>query len=274
MKKIQASRNNAISLQVAIEEYFRDNNLDEEIVDYDFGNGAFTEWHFYCDGDDFKYIDDNNLYDYIADLREFRNENFEVFSFRDEISIKILDDEYEESKKSARKSIKESVPFTKIMWSDDFSSQEMANLIRNKFDISVSYFSEDGDFGIRIKTADCNSKILNFINKKVNVISTIEESKKSIHKSIREKEIGDKLDDFYFEGYPSFMESDAMAVYDKETMLGHIKEFYTDGKIMSVIAVFEEFYVFSILDYKKKPIVMEAFNSYNEAKRLFIESQK
>lgn len=110
---IQANRNNAISLQVAIKEYFRDNNLDEEITDYDFGNGAFTEWHFYCDGDDFKYIDDNILYDYIADLREFRDENFEVFSFRDEISVKILDDELNESKKSARKSIKESVEFSK-----------------------------------------------------------------------------------------------------------------------------------------------------------------
>lgn len=101
------------SLQVAIEEYFRDNNLDEEITDYDFGNGAFTEWHFYCEGDDFKYIDDNVLYDYISDLREFRDENFEVFSYGDEISVKILDDEFEESKKSARKSIRESLNFKK-----------------------------------------------------------------------------------------------------------------------------------------------------------------
>lgn len=112
---IQASRNNAISLQVAIEEYFRDNNLDEEITDYSFGNGAFTEWNFYCDGDDFKYIDDDVLYDYIADLREFRDENFEVFSFRDEISVKILDDDYEESKNSTRKSMRESININSIL---------------------------------------------------------------------------------------------------------------------------------------------------------------
>lgn len=105
---IQANKQNAISLQVAIEEYFRDNNLDEEITDYDFGNDTTTKWYFFCKGDDFKYIDDNELHAYIEDLKDFRNEEFEVFSYRDEISVKILGDEFEESKKSARKSIRES----------------------------------------------------------------------------------------------------------------------------------------------------------------------
>lgn len=90
-----------------------------------------------------------------------------------------------ESKKLARKSIKESVPFTKIIWYDDFLSQEMANLIRDKFDVSVSYFSDfdEGIYGIRIKTSDYNSKILNFIKKKVGDVSVLEESKKSLDES-------------------------------------------------------------------------------------------
>lgn len=67
----------------------------------------------------------------------------------------------------------------KIIWSDDFPSEKMATLIRDKFDISVSYFMEDYDFGIRIANWDYNSKILNFIKKKVDDVSVIEESKKS-----------------------------------------------------------------------------------------------
>jgi len=92
---------------------------------------------------------------------------------------------YTESKKSARKSIEESVPFTKIIWYDDFLSQEMANLIGDKFDVSVSYFSDfdEGVYGIRIKTSDYNSKILNFIKKKVGDVSVLEESKKSLKES-------------------------------------------------------------------------------------------
>ena len=74
----------------------------------------------------------------------------------------------------------------KIIWSDDFSGQEMATLIRDKFDISVSYFIEDYDFGIRINKYDYNSKILNFIKKKVGDISVLEESKESTRKSIEE----------------------------------------------------------------------------------------
>jgi len=86
------------------------------------------------------------------------------------------------------KSIKESVPFTKITWYDDFLSQEMANLIRDKFDVSVSYFSDfdEGVYGIRIKTSDYNSKILNFIKKKVGDVSVLEESKELARKSIKE----------------------------------------------------------------------------------------
>jgi hypothetical protein len=93
-----------------------------------------------------------------------------------------------ESKKSVGKSIKESVPFTKITWYDDFLSQEMADLIRDKFDVSVSYFSDfdEGVYGIRIKTSDYNSKILNFIKKKVGDVSVLEESKNSARKSIKE----------------------------------------------------------------------------------------
>lgn len=116
---IQANKQNAISLQVAIEEYFRDNNLDEEIIDYDFGNDTTTEWYFFCKGDDFKYIDDNELHAYIEDLKDFRNEEFEVFSYRDEISIKILNDKFEESKKSARKSLKEEKEIWIIKSKDD-----------------------------------------------------------------------------------------------------------------------------------------------------------
>lgn len=74
----------------------------------------------------------------------------------------------------------------KITWEDNFSSEEMAELIRNKFDISVSYFEEDYDFGVKIADWDYNSKILNFIKKKVSDVSVIEESKKSIRKSIKE----------------------------------------------------------------------------------------
>ena len=74
----------------------------------------------------------------------------------------------------------------KIIWSDDFSSEEMATLIRDKFDISVSYFMEDYDFGIKINNWDYNSKILNFIKKKIDDVSIIEESKKSVTKSIKE----------------------------------------------------------------------------------------
>lgn len=99
-----------------------------------------------------------------------------------------LDPSMIESKNSTRKSIKESVPFTKITWYDDFLSQEMANLIRDKFDVSVSYFSDfdEGVYGIRIKTSDYNSKILNFIKKKVGDVSVLEESKKSARNSIKE----------------------------------------------------------------------------------------
>lgn len=156
---IQASRSNAISLQIAIEEYFRDNNLDEEITDYDFGNGAFTEWHFYCDGDDFKYIDDNILYDYIADLREFRDENFEVFSFRDEISVKILDDEFEESKKSARKSIKES----KETWEDIdgkfiYFKDDKYEIISQSNRYDYSHFEDVENWGFMILARKIKSK--------------------------------------------------------------------------------------------------------------------
>lgn len=101
-----------------------------------------------------------------------------------------------------------------------------------------------------------------------------DESKKSVHKSMKEKEIGDKIDDIYFDGFPTFIENDIIVTYDDEKYLGFIKEFYTDGKIMSIIAYFEEFYVFAVLDYRKKPIIAEALNSYNEAKKKFIESQK
>lgn len=76
--------------------------------------------------------------------------------------------------------------FVKITWYDDFSGQEMATLIRDKFDVSVSYFMEDYNFGIRIKQADFNSKILNFIKKKVDIISVLEESKKLATKSLNE----------------------------------------------------------------------------------------
>lgn len=74
----------------------------------------------------------------------------------------------------------------KIIWSDDFPSSEMAELIRDKFDISVSYFEEDYDFGVKIADWDYNSKILNFIKRKVGDVSVIEESKKFVRKSMNE----------------------------------------------------------------------------------------
>lgn len=78
----------------------------------------------------------------------------------------------------------------KIIWSDDFPSKEMAELIRDKFDISVSYFMEDYGFGVRIADWDYNSKILNFIKKKVDDVSVIEESKKSVRKTMKEQFVG------------------------------------------------------------------------------------
>ena len=62
-----------------------------------------------------------------------------------------------------------------IVWSGDFSSQKMASLIRDKFDISVSYFTKDGDFAISMNRWDYTPKILNFIKRKVDIISVIEE---------------------------------------------------------------------------------------------------
>ena len=84
----------------------------------------------------------------------------------------------------------------KIIWSDDFSSSEMAELIRDKFDISVSYFEEDYDFGVKIADWDYNSKILNFIKKKVGDVSIIEESKKSVRKSMKESRSSIRFEDF------------------------------------------------------------------------------
>ena len=62
--------------------------------------------------------------------------------------------------------------------------------------VSVSYFSDfdEGVYGIRIKTSDYNSKILNFIKKKVGDVSVLEESKELARKSIKESKY--KVSDF------------------------------------------------------------------------------
>ena len=115
---IQATRSNAISLEVCIEDYFRNNNLDIEIKDYEFGNGASTGWTFYCEGEDFKYIDDDTLHAYIEDLEEFKDENFEVFSFRDRIDITIKNDEddWEDEEIESSRQIKSSPNFKKYIF--------------------------------------------------------------------------------------------------------------------------------------------------------------
>ena len=166
-ESIQANRSNTISLQMAIEEYFNDNNLDCEIVNYDFGNDFYVEWDFECEGEDFKYIDDDVLYNYIEDVKEFRNENFEVFSYGNNIQIR-LTDEFEESKKSTRKSMSENInAFDKAIakkyngtesngagqyyldWRFDLKD-EMDNIemLADKYNVKVEFQSDDGYFEV------------------------------------------------------------------------------------------------------------------------------
>lgn len=86
-ESIQASRQNALSIQTTIEEYFSDYGLDLEIKDYDFGNSYNVEWIFYYNG--LGYIDDNDLYYYLSRNRYLKDEEFEIFSYDGEIKITI-----------------------------------------------------------------------------------------------------------------------------------------------------------------------------------------
>jgi hypothetical protein len=116
------------------------------------------------------------------------------------------------------------------------------------------------------------AEVLDVPNQKI--LKQYKEGKKNMKKSLQEQEVADIVDDIYFEGFPSFIENDVVVTYDGEKYLGFIKEFYTDGKIMSVIAEIEDFYVFAVLQaHNKKVIIAEALNSYKEAKRKFIENQ-
>ena len=233
-ESIQANRSNTISLQMAIEEYFNDNNLVCEIVNYDFGNDFYVEWDFECKGEDFKYIDDYMLYDYIKDVKEFRNENFEVFSYGNNIQIR-LTDEFEESKKSTRKSMSENInAFDKAIakkyngtesngagqyyldWRFDLKD-EMDNIemLADKYGVTVEFQSDDGYFEV------------------------FEESKKSVRKSLKERseeneiivaELQDTVE--YFCGiYESEGELGKVALKDLKNAIERLEVFNAIGSI-------------------------------------------
>lgn len=92
-ESIQAYTGNTIVMQLAIENYFKDFNLDIEIEDYTFGNGWNTVWTFECTGEDFKYIDDEMLKSYILERDDFRGVDLDVFSYRNKIEVKVVDSE-------------------------------------------------------------------------------------------------------------------------------------------------------------------------------------
>lgn len=89
-----------------------------------------------------------------------------------------------------------------------------------------------------------------------------------------------EIEDMYFEGYPSMIDSDVVLKFEDDDdskgykHFGKLNEFYTDGKIMSIVAEFDDFYVFGVFDFNKKLIVGEKCKKYVDAKRLFMESQK
>ena len=88
-----------------------------------------------------------------------------------------------------------------------------------------------------------------------------------------------EIEDMYFEGYPSMIDSDVVLKFEDDDSKGYkhfgkLNEFYTDGKIMSIVAEFDDFYAFGVFDFNKKLIVGEKCKRYVDAKRLFIESQK
>lgn len=95
-ESIQAYTGNTIVMQLAIENYFKDFNLDIEIEDYTFGNGWNTIWTFECAGEDFKYIDDEVLKSYILERDDFRDVELDVFSYRNKIEVEVVDSEDDE----------------------------------------------------------------------------------------------------------------------------------------------------------------------------------
>ena len=92
IKSVYAGRDTEISIEMAIESYFADNNLELSIVDYGYGNDMCPTWWFEIDGDDFHYIDDDLLTGYIQEalFSELNDDDeLNIFSYNGKITVKV-----------------------------------------------------------------------------------------------------------------------------------------------------------------------------------------